>query len=428
MAPRGAPSTFDLDLDGANYLAQIITFVRGARSVARPEISISTGLSRGLSTKYIDIAIELNLLRNGEVGLSSGGRAPRLVNFNSSAGAILVAELGATGFSVAVSDLYGGLLSTSYIPADISKGPEEVLALVEKSFDELVTNLKIKNLWGIGIGVPGPVEFATGLPISPPIMPGWDKFPLRERFASKYNVPVWVDNDVNLMALGEHALRKDPITNELIFVKIGSGIGAGILTHGQLHRGAQGCAGDIGHIAISAKENVQCRCGNLGCLEAVSGGLALIRDAELAAINNESSYLGTRKKAKLRLKVEDVIQGANNGDRWCVERIIKAGNDLGGVLATLVNFHNPSLVVIGGSVSAAGDKLLASIRETVLNRSLPLATRDLQIRISESSDEAGLVGAVEMVITELFSSENLRKWVAVGRPSQSSIQSIIECV
>jgi glucokinase-like ROK family protein len=422
MAPRGAPSTFDLDLDGANYLAQIITFVRRARSVARPEISISTGLSRGLSTKYIDIAIELNLLRNGEVGLSNGGRAPRLVNFNSSAGAILVAELGATGFSVAVSDLYGNLLSTSYTPADISRGPEEVLALVEKSFDELVTNLKIKNLWGIGIGVPGPVEFATGLPISPPIMPGWDKFPLRERFASKYNVPVWVDNDVNLMALGEHALRKDPITNELIFVKIGSGIGAGILTHGQLHRGAQGCAGDIGHIAISAKENVQCRCGNLGCLEAVSGGLALIRDAEVAAVNNESSYLGTRKKAKLRLKVKDVIQGANNGDRWCVERIIKAGNDLGGVLATLVNFHNPSLIVIGGSVSAAGDKLLASIRETVLNRSLPLATRDLQIRISESSDEAGLVGAVEMVINELFSSENLRKWVAVGRPSQSSIQ------
>lgn len=422
MAPRGAPSTFDLDLDGANYLAQIITFVRRARSVARPEISISTGLSRGLSTKYIDIAIELNLLRNGEVGLSSGGRAPRLVNFNSSAGAILVAELGATGFSVAVSDLYGNLLSTSYTPADISRGPEEVLALVEKSFDELVTNLKIKNLWGIGIGVPGPVEFATGLPISPPIMPGWDKFPLRERFASKYNVPVWVDNDVNLMALGEHALRNDPITNELIFVKIGSGIGAGILTHGQLHRGAQGCAGDIGHIAISAMENVQCRCGNLGCLEAVSGGLALIRDAEVAAVNKESSYLGTGKKAKLRLKVEDVIQGANNGDRWCVERIIKAGNDLGGVLATLVNFHNPSLIVIGGSVSAAGDKLLASIRETVLNRSLPLATRDLQIRISESSDEAGLVGAVEMVINELFSSENLRKWVAVGRPSQSSIQ------
>lgn len=421
MPPKASHASIELDADGASSLAQIITFVRRARSVARPEISLSTGLSRGLSTKYIDMAIELNLLSNGEVGQSSGGRAPRMVDFNSAAGSILVAELGATGFSVALSDLYGNLLSTSYIPADISKGPEEVLGLVEESFDDLVISFKLKNLWGIGIGVPGPVEFATGLPISPPIMPGWDKFPLRERLSTKYKVPVWVDNDVNLMALGEHALRKDPITNELIFVKIGSGIGAGILTHGQLHRGAQGCAGDIGHIAITSSKDVQCRCGNLGCLEAASGGLALIRDAEIAATNNESPYLVVKKKSKTRIKVADVIDGSNNGDRWCVERIVKAGKDVGGVLATLVNFHNPSLIVIGGSVSAAGDKLLASIRETVLKRSLPLATRDLQVRISESSDEAGLVGAVEMVINELFSSENLRKWVAVGRPNQSPI-------
>jgi len=295
------------------------------------------------------------------------------------------------------------------------------LTLVANSFDDLVVSLKIKNLWGIGIGVPGPVEFATGLPVSPPIMPGWDKFPVRERFSTRYKVPVWVDNDVNLMALGEHALRNDPITNELIFVKIGSGIGAGILTHGQLHRGAQGCAGDIGHIALPSNDNVQCRCGNLGCLEAVSGGLALVRDAEFASSNNKSDYLGVRKKAKHRIGVQDVIEGSNSGDRWCVERVVKVGSDLGSVLATLVNFHNPSLIVLGGSVSAAGDKLLASIRETVLSRSLPLATRDLQIRITDFPIESGLVGAVEMVINELFSSENLRKWVAVGRPSQSSI-------
>jgi glucokinase-like ROK family protein len=333
----------------------------------------------------------------------------------------LVAELGATGFNVAASDLNGNLLGTTFTNVQISEGPDAVLTLVENSFDDLVVSLKIKNLWGIGIGVPGPVEFATGLPVSPPIMPGWDKFPVRERFSTRYKVPVWVDNDVNLMALGEHALRNDPITNELIFVKIGSGIGAGILTHGQLHRGAQGCAGDIGHIALPSNDNVQCRCGNLGCLEAVSGGLALIRDAEVASSNNKSDYLGVRKKAKHRIRVQDVIEGSNNGDRWCVERVVKVGSDLGSVLATLVNFHNPSLIVLGGSVSAAGDKLLASIRETVLSRSLPLATRDLQIRITDFPIESGLVGAVEMVVNELFSSENLRKWVAVGRPSQSSI-------
>jgi predicted NBD/HSP70 family sugar kinase len=421
MARQQATSTFDLDSEGAQYLAQVITYVRKARSVTRPEIASSTGLSRTLATKYIDVALELNLLQSGEVGQSTGGRAPRLLNFNSHAGAILVAELGATGFNVAASDLNGNLLGNTFTRVEISEGPEAVLSMVESSFDDLVASLKIRNLWGIGIGVPGPVEFATGLPVSPPIMPGWDKFPVRERFSTRYKAPVWVDNDVNLMALGEHALRNDPITNELIFVKIGSGIGAGILTHGQLHRGAQGCAGDIGHIALPSKENVQCRCGNLGCLEAVSGGLALIRDAEIATSNNKSDYLGTRKKTKRRIDVQDVIEGSNNGDRWCVERVVKVGSDLGSVLATLVNFHNPSLIVLGGSVSAAGDKLLASIRETVLSRSLPLATRDLQIRISDFPIESGLVGAVEMVINELFSSENLRKWVAVGRPSQSSI-------
>jgi len=422
MATNKKTTTFSLDADGADYLAQIISHVRSARSTTRPEIALSTSLSRTLATKFIDIACELNLIRNGELAQSTGGRAARLLNFNESAGSILVAELGATGFQVAASDLSGNLIGSSYIEADVSKGPEFVLSLVEKSFDSIIAKYNIKNLWGIGIGVPGPVEFANGIPVSPPIMPGWDKYPIRNRLSNQYKVPVWVDNDVNLMALGEHALRKNSITNELIFVKIGSGIGAGILTHGQLHRGAQGCAGDIGHIAL-AGNNVTCRCGNLGCIEAVAGGLAIVRDAELAISSGESTYLAKIKKGKNKLLIQDVIEGSLSGDRWCVERIIKAGNDIGTVLATLVNFHNPSLIVIGGSVSAAGDKLLASIRESVLNRSLPLATRDLQIRISEFPEESGLVGAVEMVMNELFSAQILRKWVAVGHPKSLSTLS-----
>jgi predicted NBD/HSP70 family sugar kinase len=421
MANKKA-ATFSLDADSADYLAQIITYVRSARSTTRPEIALSTSLSRTLATKFIDIACELNLIRNGELAQSTGGRAARLLNFNESAGSILVAELGATGFQVAASDLSGNLIGSSYIEADVSKGPEFVLSLVEKSFDSIIAKFNIKNLWGIGIGVPGPVEFANGIPVSPPIMPGWDKYPIRNRLSNQYKVPVWVDNDVNLMALGEHALRKNSITNELIFVKIGSGIGAGILTHGQLHRGAQGCAGDIGHIALAGND-VTCRCGNLGCIEAVAGGLAIARDAELAISAGESTYLAKIKKGKNRLLIQDVIEGSLSGDRWCVERIIKAGNDIGTVLATLVNFHNPSLIVIGGSVSAAGDKLLASIRETVLNRSLPLATRDLQIRISEFPEDSGLVGAVEMVMNELFSAQILRTWVAVGHPKSLSTLS-----
>jgi len=422
MAGKKKVAAFDLTADDAQYLAQIISFVRGARSVTRPEISEATSLSRSLSTKFIDVACDLNLLKNGDIGQSTGGRAPRLIDFNENAGQVLVAELGATGFNVAASDLTGTLIESAYVEANVSKGPEAVLALVEQKFEEIINAHKFKNVWGIGIGVPGPVEFATGLPVSPPIMPGWDRYPIRERFSQKFKVPVWVDNDVNLMALGEHALRKDAITNELIFIKIGSGIGAGILTHGRLHRGAQGCAGDIGHISIGVNE-VICRCGNTGCIEAVAGGLAIARDAEKAAHSGGSAFLSKILKSTKKVTIEDVIAGSENGDRWCVETIVKAGKDIGAVLATLVNFHNPSLIVIGGSVSNAGDKLLAAIRESVLNRSLPLATRDLQIRLSEYPYQAGLSGAVEMVINELFESETLRRWVAEGRPSPTVVHA-----
>lgn len=422
MAGSKKVAGYALAPDDAQHLAQIIGFVRGAQSVTRPEIAEATSLSRSLSTKFIDVACGLNLLKNGEIGQSTGGRAPRLIDFNENAGQILVAELGATGFNVAASDLSGKLIDSTYVEANVSMGPEAVLSLVEQKFEQIVSVRKIRNLWGIGIGVPGPVEFATGTPVSPPIMPGWDRYPIRERFSEKFKVPVWVDNDVNLMALGEHALRKDAITNELIFIKIGSGIGAGILTHGQLHRGAQGCAGDIGHISIGVAD-VTCRCGNTGCIESVAGGLAIVRDAEKAAQSGASDYLAKVLKTSKKVTINDVIAGSAGGDRWCVEKIVKVGKEIGSVLATLVNFHNPSLIVIGGSVSNSGDKLLAAIRESVLNRSLPLATRDLQIRLSEYPYLAGLSGAVEMVINELFQSETLRRWVAEGRPRPEVIHA-----
>ena len=126
-------------------------------------------------------------------------------------------------------------------------------------------------LWGIGIGVPGPVEFATGRPVSPPIMPGWDGYPIRERFAARYGAPVWVDNDVNVLALGEWRSGVAAGHDDVVVVKIGTGIGAGIISGGRLHRGAQGSAGDVGHIQVVDDPAVVCRCGNIGCLEALAG-------------------------------------------------------------------------------------------------------------------------------------------------------------
>ncbi len=401
--------------DEAESLARVIQAVRRKKVTSRPEVSRITGFSRTLVSKYIDSTVELALLEEGTLGVSTGGRAPRLLKFNADAGAILVAELGASGMSIALSDLSGKLSEIIEIEGDIGLGPEKVLLKIEIAFEKIISKTD-KEVWGIGIGLPGPVEFAEGIPMSPPIMPGWDRYPVRQRLSEKFNVPVWVDNDVNLMALGEVAKNHEKKYNELIYIKIGSGIGAGILTHGRLHRGAQGCAGDIGHIAVAGVTDVVCRCGNVGCLEALAGGIAIARDALIAIENGQSKFLRDGFRAKKKVEASDVIEGAKSGDKWCVDAINAAGQQVGKILATLVNFHNPSIIVFGGGISTAGDQLLASIRETVFKRSLPLATRDLEIRIGENSDSTGLIGAAEMVISELFSASILKQWVLSGLP------------
>ena len=387
--------------DEAESLARVIQVVRRLTETSRPEVQRLTGFSRTLVSKYIDTTIDLGLLEEGTLGVSTGGRAPRLLKFNADAGAILIAELGARGMSIALSDLSGKLSEITEFDGDIGLGPEKVLLKIESVFEKIISKTK-KEIWGIGIGLPGPVEFVAGIPMSPPIMPGWDRYPVRERLSKKFGAPVWVDNDVNLMALGEVAKSHERKYNELIYIKIGSGIGAGILTHGRLHRGAQGCAGDIGHIAVAGVTDVVCRCGNVGCLEAVAGGIAISRDAFLAAENSDSKFLRERLKVNKKIEASDVIDGAKSGDKWCVDSINGVGQQVGKILATLVNFYNPSLIVVGGGISNAGDQLLASLRETVFKRSLPLATRDLEIRIGTDSNSTGLIGAAEMVISELF--------------------------
>ena len=161
---------------------------------------------------------------------------------------------------------------------DIAEGPERILGLVHDRFLQAAAR-RPGGRWvrcrGIGIGIPGPVAFASGQPVNPPIMPGWDGFSIPDWFAERYaGAPVLVDNDVNIMALGEHWAHWRDVEH-LLYVKVGTGIGCGIVADRRIHRGAEGAAGDIGHIVVTDHEDVVCRCGNTGCLEAVAGGRAL---------------------------------------------------------------------------------------------------------------------------------------------------------
>ena len=400
-------------------LIVVLNDVRFGGSRSRTDIRDHTGLTRAVVAQRVSELVERGLLRETGVGTSTGGRRPRHVGFEAEAGHLLVADLGATSIDIAVTDLAGRILVHTSEPAVISAGPNAVLKRVDKLFARLVARAGARpgRLWGVGIGVPGPVEFRTGRPVSPPIMPGWDGYPIRERFSERYRAPVWVDNDVNVMALGEWRNGIARMHRNVVFVKIGTGIGAGLISDGVLHRGAQGAAGDIGHIQVVDDPTVVCRCGNVGCLEAVAGGAALARDGERAALEGRSPALATVLDATGTVTAEDVGRAAGHGDAASIGLLQASGRQIGMTLASIVNFFNPSLVVVGGGVASSGDVLLAAVRQAVYGRSLPLATRDLVVHNSVLGPIAGVTGAAVMVLDQLFTVACLPRWIDRGSPA-----------
>jgi glucokinase-like ROK family protein len=403
---RPAPLS-SLPAEQIESLVSVLDAVRNGAATTRPEVAQRTGLGRNVVTQRVSQLVAAGLLAEGMLGRSTGGRAPRELRFRSEAGVILVAELGATSIEVARSDLAGALTHLHSEPADVTDGPEQVLTRVAELFQEFVEDLPADvDVWGVGLGLPGPVEFETGTPVSPPIMPGWDGYDVRSFFRSRFHAPVWVDNDVNVMALGELRGGLAAGHRDVVFVKIGSGIGAGLISRGALHRGAQGCAGDIGHVAVGDSA-IQCRCGQLGCLEAHAGGFALARDGFELGRSGASPLLAQAVAQGQEVTAETVVRAAQRGDLAARQLVTGSAHLVGEALARIVNFFNPSLILVGGGVASAGELYLAEVRRSVLTRSLPLATRTLRIEQSPLADSAGLRGAAFMVVDELLSPAHL---------------------
>lgn len=400
-------------------LAALLDVIRSGVATTKPDIGRVTGWGRTVVSQRVARLMDADVIVEGVLGASTGGRQPRSLRFHSEAGTILAAEVGASSISAGLADLDGRVREHIEVEADVADGPDAILAQLELQFDHLLSGRpNDPPVVGIGVGLPGPVEYATGRPISPPIMPGWDEYPVRSRLAERYSAPVWIDNEVNVMALGE--LRGGIARNvdDVVFVKLGTGIGAGVISHGRLHRGSQGCAGDLGHVQLSGERAIVCRCGNTGCLEALAGGGALARDGTVAAGDGSSPELTRILAATGTITARDVAYAATRGDSAAHSLIVDAGHRIGGALAAVVNILNPSLIVIGGGVALTGDVLLAAIRRTVYEHSLPLATRDLSVVPSQLGSLAGITGAAHMVIDELLSPERLNGWIDSGVPNR----------
>jgi glucokinase-like ROK family protein len=386
-----------------------IDLVRKYGECTKAELVAYTDYSRTKITSCIDSLLSKKIIVANKTTEYSGGRRAKTFRLNEKLALVAGFDIGATSIDVALADFSGRLLARHAEPASVKDGPIKVLgracSLLEKMLKD--SGSAPEKVSGIGIGVPGPVDFSAGMLVSPPIMPGWDGYPIIQTVQQWFPCAnVVVDNDVNVMALGELNLGAAQGVENLIFVKIGTGIGAGIICEGNIYRGSNGCAGDIGHICVN-KSGPLCHCGNKGCLETVAGGAAIAERSLLAAQAGKSAILMQHyEKNGQILRTEDVGEAAREGDALATEIIRESGQLVGDVLASLVNFYNPDMIVIGGGVSNLGNLLLSSVRQAVFNRSLPLATRNLQIVFSEIGAEAGIFGAVSLALNYIFTVES----------------------
>ncbi|BCJ70649.1 MULTISPECIES: ROK family transcriptional regulator [Catellatospora] len=370
---------------------RVLRLLRDEGALSRAELADRLDIPRPRLLGELDRLVTGGQIAEAGPAESRGGRRSTLVELNPGMRFAGV-DLGATSIDVEVTN--GRLEPVAHYSetADIRSGPKVILQRV----NELLAKAKVEgaftHLDGIGIGVPGPVSFRDGVPVSPPIMPGWDRFPVRELLTREHGCPAVVDNDVNIMAIGERNGGVAHSVDNFLFVKIGTGIGCGVYLNGEVYRGTDGCAGDIGHIQVDSHGPV-CTCGNVGCLEAVFSGAALAREATAAARSGASPALAERLATNGQVTAMDVAIAAVEGDVACVQLIRDGGRRIGTVLAGLVSFVNPSMIVIGGGLAQLGHIMLAEIRSVVYRRSLPLATGNLPLVLSELGPRAGVAGA-----------------------------------
>jgi len=358
----------------------LLRLMLDGRPHTRPDLIELSGLARSTVVSRIDTLLATGLVVPIGEASSTGGRPPSRFALAPQSRFLLAFDIGVRHLTVAVTDLLGTTVDITTTAHDIDAGPRAVLGKAVRQARRL---LKDRPLAGIGVGLPCPVDPETSRPNLGPIMPGWDNYDVAGRLSEELGRPAYVDNDVNLMALGEHAATY-PTTNNLLFIKVSAGIGSGMIIGGRLQRGAQGLAGELGHARTADGHDIVCRrCGNTGCLGTVASTVGITAALEQQGVHGDLSDL------------------ARSGHPAALTAIRQAGREIGSVLATCVNLLNPSVIVIGGSLAETGETLISGIRENIYSRSLPLATANLRVTTVSTPDTA-LKGAATMVLQQLL--------------------------
>ncbi|MEV5072721.1 ROK family protein [Microbacterium sp. LMI12-1-1.1] len=343
------------------------------------------------------------LVAQGMESRSRGGRPSRVVELSDTV-QFLAIDVGTVSISAGTTNAYLEVLETVEEPTDLKAGPASVMAQIEECARRLTGDARGPlRVAGVGIGIPSPVSVELGEPVDPALMPGWDRFPIRDQLSERLGVPVSVDKDANLMVLGEGHRGAAQGIEDCLFVKLGSGISCGIVVGGSLYRGHSGAAGDIGHVP-AGNSDVPCHCGRRGCVEAQVGAAALGARALAAARSGESPFLAERLASTGTLVGMDLALANAAGDPAAARIIRETGALIGEALSALVNFFNPERIVLGGPSAAFGPPLLTEVHSAILKRSSSLSTAGLVVMSSTLGKTSGLIGAARLASDTFLTS------------------------
>ncbi|HWJ09240.1 MAG TPA: ROK family protein [Nocardioides sp.] len=365
----------------------LLALLRSGRATTRSDLRGLTGLSRTAVVARVNALADAGLLKLGAELASTGGRPPGSLVFDTDAGVVLAAAIGRSRSQVAVFDLGGTELAASAVDHEIGAGPDDVMPGVATQLQTLLAG-DVAPVLGIGVSLPGVVDDARGVSVDTPVMAGWDGVPLAPYLETVADAPLFLANDADTMARSE-LLGHASAVDDLLVVKASTGIGLGVLAGGRIISGSRGGAGDLGHTKVPEAAGRPCRCGDVGCLETIAAGWALV--ARL------------REEGRTVDHIRDLVAQALVGDPEAKQLLRESGRQLGELLAVAINLLNPRAVVLGGDMAGAYDVYAAGVRESVYARASALATRELQFLPATYGDRAGLVGCAALALDAVLS-------------------------
>ena len=386
-------------------LSQILKLIRERESISRAALVRSTSLSATSVSAIVAALLESRFVQEVGEGKSSGGRRPIILQFNPDAKFSIGVDLGASHISIVITNLAGEVKVIHSEKFNTTDDPQGTLKLMKRQISKLINSAgrNINDFLGIGLTVPAPLEGENLDQLSPVILPKWDGISLVSELQKKFNLPVYVDNDANGGAIAEKWWGAGRGVSNLVYIKLGVGVGSGLIVNDQVFRGTGGTAGEIGHTAIDPN-GPECRCGNLGCMESYVGVPALVATVKSMLKHYPNSDLNTTE-----VSIDTIIAAVQELDPMATEVVREAGKYLGISISNLLNLVNPEIIVLGGDLIQAGSIFLDQVKTTAFNRSISKVADETSIITSELGEDVIPIGAATLVIFNAFLPMNIRQ-------------------